>query len=169
MLCHKYKFYTHLALKEFDQAEQQINQLSELGGTFYLNDRFEYPHYIGDSVLLAYMYKELGRENDARTILDNSRKNLENELAEDKLWFTYLYLSFAHAVLDEKEKALDYLSNAGELGFQDGYHDLIQIHPIFENLRDNPEFKAIVKRAQQEKAAERAQIQEMIESGEIDL
>ena len=43
------------------------------------------------------------------------------------------------------------------------------IDPFFESLRDDPEFKAIVKRVQEEKAAIRAQIREMEERGEIDL
>ncbi|MFC2124596.1 hypothetical protein ACFLU5_07270 [Bacteroidota bacterium] len=47
--------------------------------------------------------------------------------------------------------------------------DFIQICPPFENLHDNPDFKALAKRAQDGKAAIRAQVQEMIESGEIDL
>lgn len=38
-------------------------------------------------------------------------------------------------------------------------------YPLFENLRDDPEFKAIVKRAQDEKAALRAQVREMEERG----
>jgi hypothetical protein len=38
-----------------------------------------------------------------------------------------------------------------------------------KNLWVNPKFKAIVKRAQDEKAAIRAQVQEMIDKGEIDL
>jgi tetratricopeptide (TPR) repeat protein len=169
MICHKYKFYTHLALKEFDQAEQQINQLSEVGGTFNLGDRFWYPYYIGDSILLAYMYKELGKEHEALPILNNSRKYLESQLAENQTWFTYLFLSYIHAILDEKADALKYLSEAGELGFQEGFHDFIEIHPIFENLRDDPEFVAIVKRAQDEKTAVRDQIRKMEERGEIDL
>ena len=44
-----------------------------------------------------------------------------------------------------------------------------KIDPIFENLWKDPEFKTIVKRAQDKKAAIRAQMQEMIERGEIDL
>ncbi|TDI64592.1 MAG: hypothetical protein E2O88_11210 [Bacteroidetes bacterium] len=46
-----------------------------------------------------------------------------------------------------------------------GWHDLIETYPLFENLRDDPEFKAIVKRAQDEKAALRAQVREMEERG----
>jgi len=119
--------------------------------------------------MLAYMYKELGREDEALTILNNSHKYLDSQLEEDKNWLTYLILSFIHVILDEKEEALKYLSEVAELGFNEGFHDFIKIHPIFENLRDDPEFKAIVKRAQDEKAVIRARVQEMIDSGEIDL
>jgi len=168
-ICYKYKFHIHLVRKEFDLAEQYINQLSEGGYTFNLGDRYWYQQHIGDSVMLAYMYKELGREDEALTILNNSHKYLDSQLEEDKNWLTYLILSFIHAILDEKEEALKYLSEVAELGFNEGFHDFIKIHPIFENLRDDPEFKAIVKRAQDEKAVIRARVQEMIDSGEIDL
>jgi len=43
------------------------------------------------------------------------------------------------------------------------------IDPFFESLRDDPEFKAIVKQAQEEKAAIRAQVREMEERGELTL
>jgi hypothetical protein len=40
---------------------------------------------------------------------------------------------------------------------------------MFENLLDNEEFKAIVKHAQEEKAALRAQVRDMEERGELTL
>jgi hypothetical protein len=43
------------------------------------------------------------------------------------------------------------------------------LDPFFENFRDDPEFKAIVKQAQEEKAIQRAQIQEMEARGELTL
>ena len=48
-------------------------------------------------------------------------------------------------------------------------HDYVLIDPFFESLRDDPEFKAIVKQAQEEKAALRAQVREMEERGELTL
>ena len=54
-----------------------------------------------------------------------------------------------------------------EFGF--GLHDFILIDPFFEGLWDDPEFQAIVKQAQEEKAALRAQVREMEERGELDL
>jgi hypothetical protein len=43
------------------------------------------------------------------------------------------------------------------------------IDPFFEKLRDDPEFKAIVKQAQQEKAKLREQVRQMEARGELDL
>jgi hypothetical protein len=45
----------------------------------------------------------------------------------------------------------------------------IQYDIMFENLWDNEEFQAFVKRNQDEKEAIRAQVREMEERGELDL
>jgi hypothetical protein len=60
------------------------------------------------------------------------------------------------------------LSKAVDLGLMYGWHDLLEICPIFENLWDHPVFKTLVKRAQEEKAEIRAQVLEMEKRGEID-
>ena len=94
---------------------------------------------------------------------------MEKQLVNTENMWTYLNLSSIHAILDEKEKALEYLAKAVDLRLMWGWHDYLEINPLFENLHDDPEFKAIVKRAQDEKAAIRAQVQEMVDNGEIDL
>ena len=78
-------------------------------------------------------------------------------------------LAAAYAILDENDKCLEYLSQAEKLGFIRSYPYNIEIFPAFENLRDDPEFKAIVKRAKDKAAAIRAQVREMEERGELDL
>jgi len=45
----------------------------------------------------------------------------------------------------------------------------LMIDPEFENLRDSPEFKAIVKLALDEVIGFQAQVRKMEERGEIDL
>ena len=75
-------------------------------------------------------------------------------------------MSIIHALKEEREESLHYLSEASKLGFRGGWHDWIDIDPFFENLWDDPEFKAIVKQVQEEKAALRAQVREMEERGE---
>ncbi|MFC2126555.1 tetratricopeptide repeat protein, partial [Bacteroidota bacterium] len=158
-ICNQYKVWAFIILGEYSQAEVHWIDYLDASGNPNAND----------SVVLAFIYNELGREEEAITILMSSQNSLESRLAENKTWSRFLFLSFNHAILDDKEKALEYLSKAAELGLPYGWHDLVEIHPIFKNLRDDPEFKAIVKRAQDEKAAQRAIVQEMIERGEIDL
>jgi len=154
-----YRFRIHSCQKEFDQAEENLNLYFENGNKPGLED----------SIILASMYKELGREKEALIILNSSRISYEKRLAKNADFFTYYYLSVIHSILGEKEEALKYLSESAELGFIWGYHDFVEIHPPFEKLWDDPKFKAIVKRAQDEKAAIRAQVREMEERGEIDL
>jgi uncharacterized protein YllA (UPF0747 family) len=54
------------------------------------------------------------------------------------------------------------------INFNDSEH-FILIDPFFESLRDDPQFKAIVKQAQEEKAALREQVRQMEARGEFDL
>jgi len=122
-----------------------------------------------DSVWIVPIYKALGKEQQALSILNSCRSSLQNKLKEREHWWTNLSLSLIHAMLDDKEKAVEYLSNAVDLGLKFGWHDFIEIYPPFENLWDDPEFKAIVKRAQDEKAAIRVQVREMEERGELDI
>jgi TolB-like protein/class 3 adenylate cyclase/Tfp pilus assembly protein PilF len=157
--CLRQMFFIYLGRKEFIQAEQYYNNFVEAGGTFGASD----------SVRLAYVYKELGREQEALTILSNLRILFEGQLAERETPLEYFNLSLIHSILDEKVEALKYLSQTEKLGFDLGWHDYIEIHPAFENLWADLEFKAITKRAQEDKAAQRAIVQQMIESGDIDL
>ena len=59
------------------------------------------------------------------------------------------------------------ISEAAELQFISGFIENCPV--LFESLRDDPEFKAIVEQALEEKAALRAQVREMEERGELDL
>lgn len=54
-------------------------------------------------------------------------------------------------------------------GFIRGWHDFILIDSLSESFRDDPEFKVIVKQAQQEKAAIREQVRQMEVRGELTL
>lgn len=57
--------------------------------------------------------------------------------------------------------SLKYLSQANEICLTYGYHDFEEMDPIFEDLYDNPKFKAIVQNAQDKAAKLRAQVKEM--------
>jgi tetratricopeptide (TPR) repeat protein len=163
--CYGFKSFAYYLSGDYSQAEaHQIHYI----------DASSSPSAI-DSAFLAFIYNELGREQEAFTLLKSSRNSLEKQLKEQESWMANFTLSQICAVLDENEEALKYLSNVLVLGFGDywdvgnAWFDLIELLPTYAKIRNNPEFKAIVKRARDEKAAIRAQVQEMVESGELDL
>jgi tetratricopeptide (TPR) repeat protein len=158
--CNINKFRISMAQKEFEQAQEYYKRFIEIGGVPEITDR----------IWLAYMYKNLNQEQEALTTLINARMILQNQA--DK-WPvsppTIIDLASVHALLDEKDKALKYLSDAADLGFIAGWHDYLPECPLFESLWDDPKFKTIVKRAREEKAAFRARIEEEVNLGKLEL
>jgi len=157
--CALSRFHFLSMKKQFDQAEHQYSIFLNTGGI---------PFY-WDSIYLAYVYKELGRNNEAKAILFNARKSIENQLSQNRYFNRVAWLSVIHAIMDEKEVSLKYLSESLDFKQWFTWFEFLTICPIYENLHDDPEFKAIVQRAQDKKEAIRAQVQEMIESDEINL
>ena len=158
------RFYLYLDKKEFSQAEKYFNLWIEGGNRF--------PYFSGDSIAYAYLIKGLGREQEAITILHNSRNSFKSQLNKNANFSTYSNLARIHAIMGENDEALKYLSEAAKYMFEFGswgWYDYIEIDPTFENLRNDPKFQAIVKQAQDEHAVIRAQVQEIMERDNIDL
>ena len=116
---------------------------------------------------MVYVYYKLGRKDESNEILNDKIQKLQTLDYKNK--WDYLGLSRIYAFKGDRSKAIDYLSEYSKRDFSGGWHDFILIDPLFENLRDDPQFKAIVQQAQEKKAALRTQVNEMIERGELDL
>jgi hypothetical protein len=124
---------------------------------------------VRDSIFLSYLYKETGKEQAAITLLKRCQISEENKTGKDINFELYLNLTSIYALLDNKGEALKNLTKSVDIGLHWGWHDFIKICPVFENLWDDPDFKAIVHRAQNEKATIRSQVKKMEQSGETDL
>ena len=72
-------------------------------------------------------------------------------------------------MLNDKEKALHYLSKLEESGFFVGWHDFITVFPAFDNLWEDPQFNIIMKRVRDKKTRLRDQVNEMRRNGEINI
>jgi len=164
-LCNLYKFYVNMYERKYNEAEVYYNKF--LGFSDF--GEKSHPYFVGDSTLLAYMYKELGKEEIAFKILNNYRKSLEHQLEKDKNFNTYINLSSIYAILEEKGKSLQYLSEALKQEPGISRSDFTQVNPFFDNIRNEPEFKAFVREGIDKKAAVIAQFNEMKKRGEIDL
>jgi len=75
----------------------------------------------------------------------------------------------ANAIMDRKEEAVSCLSKAFDNGLEGSWFNYAEVCPVFENLRDFPEFKALLNKVRAEKAAIREQVNEMAKRGEINL
>ena len=159
VICNQRRFYIHLIRKEFDLAEQFYTDFLNAGGTPDVND----------SIWLSYLYKKTGKEQAAITLLKRCKSSLENQTVKNSNFELYLKLSSIYAILENKEEALKNLTKSVDIGLQWGWQDFLEICPLFENLRNDPDFKATVHRAQNEIASIRSQVKKMEQSGETDL
>jgi TolB-like protein len=160
--CYIEKWYHYLHLKEFKRAKKYYDLL--------VNNGRRIAQY--DSARLAYMYKELGKDDLAIETLNRLRGSLENMLKEnreDSKAYALNLLPSVHALLNNKEEALKYLAEYAKVGFIGGEQDFIKYSPVYDNIRDDPEFIAIIKREQDNKAAIRAKVREMEEQGELEF
>jgi len=78
-----------------------------------------------------------------------------------------LKLAASYAMLGENEKALEYLSQLEKFGLFE--YPITLTFPGFDNLSNDPEFKAVVKRIEDQRAAVREKVREMEDSGELNL
>ena len=161
-ICFEQRIFNYLMRKDIDMAEYYYNQFIKEGGipTDY------------NSIFLAYLYKARNKNQEANTILNKVRKSFERQISRDLNPFiplTPLYLSMVHALLDENEESLNYLHELVARKSWLSCMDFTLNCPFYEKLWDDPEFKALVRQAQEERAEKRKQVEEMIERGEIDL
>jgi tetratricopeptide (TPR) repeat protein len=155
-LCARFLFHTNIYLEHYNEAELYFNQ--------YLDEGIVWE---SDSVLIAFAYKKLGREHESDTILKSVLTSLEKKLLHTQPSYIFRTLALLHAIQNEKEESLKYLSALLEMGQGTTWFHLAERNPIFKDLWDDPEFKAIVKRNNEKLEKVQAQINEMREKGEI--
>jgi len=113
-----------------------------------------------------------GKKDEARKLFYKHMEVCRNSIQSGGLYGKSLAaydLAGIHAFLGEKKEAYKWLRKYEKDGFLWGYHQYILNDILFENLRADPEFRAIVRKVRDEKAAIRAKVREMEERGEIDL
>jgi tetratricopeptide (TPR) repeat protein len=162
--CDIMRFYYHTLQKDFKKAEGYSKQaLDAAQDVFIQGDRYY-------DIYFNYLLKETGRENEAIKGLKNSIKYYEAEILKTygvQLSIVRLKLAASYAILGENEKALEYLSQLEKFGLFE--YPITLAFPGFDNLRKDPEFKAIIRRIGDQRAALREKVREMEQSGELNL
>jgi tetratricopeptide (TPR) repeat protein len=157
--CVHLKFQNHTLLGEYEQAEESFRKMSDIGTN----------PFILDSTKIALVYIKLGHISKADAIIKSIKESYENTLDLKKYWVLNYALASVHSIMGNKDEALQYLSNAVDAGIDYGNLNFLEIDPVFQDLWNDPKYKAILKRAQEEKAYIRAHFKLLEEKGEFDL
>ena len=95
------------------------------------------------STVLGHLYKHAGHTEQADAMFANSMKGYKNRLTEGAEGWGYMFdLARVYAVKGEKDKALQWLSQANEFGFPEYY--MASIDPMLEEMKDVPDFRQIM-------------------------
>ena len=162
--CNIMRFYLYLTKREFAKAEKFYKMALDAG----------YKKNITDDIYIACLYKETGRRKEAFSILDELINRIEISVKSSPVPvddITKLQIAAAWSIMGEKKKALNRLPESGTfnllgLYFNQGVID-IKTFPGFDNLRNDPQFRAYIKRCDDEKAVLKEQVRMMELKGEI--
>jgi len=88
--------------------------------------------------LVAYVYGAAGETGKVQEILDDHLARAQTEFIKPTD-FTVMY-----AALGDFKTALDYLEKAYE--DQEGWLVLLKVEPLYDNLRSEPRFQAILEK-----------------------
>jgi AraC-like DNA-binding protein/TolB-like protein/tetratricopeptide (TPR) repeat protein len=150
----------YMALREYDSAFEDIKkhnlssipQLQSAEGYIYLMK--------GQSAQAGLVFQE------AITSLENS---IRSNRPDASLYYSHLYLAMIYSALGEKEKALAYLKEVNNKNTISRYITIyMQDYPLFDNIRNEPEFIKLSKEFEEKYQKEHERIAGLLkEKGEI--
>jgi len=119
----------------------------------------------------AHMEIKIGNLAEGKKLLTEVKSEVDAypNKSNNNLFDWQIWKALTCEKLGEKEKALEWLKGCEERGFWYGSHDWMMLFPVFESLKNDPEFIGIFQHVQKEKAEIRAKIKELEEKGEFYL
>ncbi len=148
-----------LGLGRIQEAEDYIRKSLEYSGPDLSN-----AYWVG---IVLWMN---GKRDEAMKYFDMQINNcIESINSKDQYGQTSAPYDLArvYAFLGNKEEAYRWLREFEKLGFIGGTHESIKTDPLFDNLRNDDEFKEIVKRANDEATEIRIMINQLEEQGKL--
>lgn len=122
---------------------------------------------ITDVHRVGYVLWNTGKKDEARKYFNEQIKTLEEARELGRSTTGNYDLAATYAFLGDDRKAIYYLREYEKEGFNWGTEYYIMYDPLFDNLRNNKEFKEIVERSQAQKTEIRNQIKELEMKGEL--
>jgi len=161
------RFYYYTLQRDFRKSWEYSNKALNVTPSEFIEADGNYDIYYN------YLLKETGKGNEATKGLKKSIEHYKADILQGHLTDFWrekkdrLKIAASYSMLGEKEKALQYLSQLEKFGLFE--YPITLKFPGFDNLRNDPEFKAIVKRIEDQRAAVRKKVKEMERTGELHL
>ncbi len=142
----------YLLLGDYKKAENAYHQFYSLPKeiTFWLSH---------EKSAYAQVLRKLGKEKEAIKYINEAKDWMEKEMRNP-----YYDLAKVYSFLGEKQKALEYL---GKWKVDWGGHVWVEKDPLFENIKNEPEFQQLVQRFKSEIEVLRNEARVKIASGEF--
>ena len=162
--CFRGRWMCHTFMKDFEKSLNDVKELYNL----------RYPINAEDSVFIAYIYKNSGREKEADEIIRRTMISFERHSMSDTGPASYFFKSLLYSMTGDREKSVENLSKAIKIGPIIGPNYLVLYHnldgfPFYETLKNDSRFAAILKQAKDQTVRSRAEIDAMRKRGEINL
>ena len=127
------KFYYFM--REYDSAYHYYNKFTELKEAWNLDI------YRGENAIIGFVLSKIGLTEESEKYFKEYKDYAEN----DQSIYKHLSLAAYYSYRDETEKAIEHLGLFSE---EDNYFYwitiFIPIEPMFDNIKDLPEFKEIM-------------------------
>ncbi|MBI3005464.1 MAG: protein kinase [Ignavibacteriales bacterium] len=116
--------------------------------------------YTSNRTNLGFLLSKTGRRDESRRILDESLKLDEKDLKQGNEWYAIPYdMARIYALLGNKIEAYKWLQKAMDAGWRD--YRFASIDPLFENLRNDEQFKQMMAQVKAMVDEMRKRVEEM--------
>ena len=159
VLCNWARFTYYLNVGSFSECEHYSKQIEK---DFTL--MIYYKNWT--KINWAYVNYRQNRPKKADEMFRELISDLERSLDNGNFWSLF-DLSRIYSFKNDKKTSLKYLREYEKYGITFGLLDYIFIDPLFENLRDDPDFIEIVNRVLEEKAKSRDEIRNLLQEEPI--
>jgi TolB-like protein len=162
--CFRGRWMCHTFMKDFEKSLNDVKEIYNL----------RYPINAEDSVFIAYIYKNSGREKEAAEIVRRTIISFDRNSKADTGPAPFFFKSLLYSMTGDREKSIENLSKAVKIGPIIGPTYLVLYHnldgfPFYESLKNDSRFATILKQAKDQAARSRAEVDELRKRGEIDL
>ncbi|MEN2283670.1 tetratricopeptide repeat protein [Algoriphagus sp. SE2] len=124
--------------RDYENAENYLTQSIEE------KDNWESDPYFYAPIYLASIFQSKGKSDEADFYINKKLNEYTMELKGENADKEFAVFTAAlYLMKKNKEKAIEFLNLAKDMNFQD--YQLLEINPLFDSIRDNPEFMILIE------------------------